>query len=178
MSSLPDWRPPQRLLRRAERAAVTGAGAAPRAAPFAFAEVTGTSAEATAHLRAVNGWSTGEVDAHIDRAFALWERRSTHEWRLDLSMLTNAGIKVVEPPAPGRRSEESAARLAVRWPLLPTAVHGEQGSQTAAAYRRAGEGRSGPEPTRKKAGHGRHGRHLRATDSPDLRHPTLGSIDF
>ena len=121
-----------------------------RATHFGFAEVTGTSAEAKVHLRAVNGWSAGEADAHIDRAFALWERRSAHEWRLDLSILTNAGIKVVEPPAPGCRSEESAARLAVRMPLLPTAVHGEHGSQTAAAYRRDGEGRSGPEPSRRK----------------------------
>jgi Domain of unknown function (DUF5710) len=121
-----------------------------RATHFGFAEVTGTAAEATAHLRAVNGWSAGEADAHIDRAFAIWEKRSTHEWRLDLGILTNAGIRVVEPPGPGRRSEESATRLAVKMPLLPTAVQREHGSHTAAAYRCDAEGRSGPEPPRRK----------------------------
>jgi hypothetical protein len=121
-----------------------------RATHFGFAEVTGTSAEATAHLRAVNGWSASEVDAHIDRAFALWEARSAHEWRLDLGMLTNAGIKVVEPPAPGCRSEESAARLANRLPVLPTAARGEQGRHTTTTHRCDGEGRPGPEPPRRR----------------------------
>ena len=121
-----------------------------RATHFGFAEVTGTSAEATAHLRAVNGWSPGEADAHIDRAFALWEKRSTHEWRLDLGILTNAGIRVVEPPDPGRRTEESATRLAIKMPLLPTSIQGEHGSHTAAEYRCDDEGPSAPEPPRRK----------------------------
>ena len=121
-----------------------------RATHFGFAEVTGTSAEATAHLRAVNGWSAGEAQVHIDRAFALWDKRSTHEWRLDLGILTNAGIRVVEPPVPGRRSEESATRLAVKMPLLPTAVQREQGSHIAATHRCDAEGRSRPEPPRTK----------------------------
>jgi hypothetical protein len=121
-----------------------------RATHLGFAEVTGTSAEATAHLRAVNGWSAGEAEAHIDRAFALWERRSAHEWRLDLSILTSAGIKVVEPPASRRRSEESAARLAVRMPLLPSAAQGEERSHNAATQRPDADGRSTPEPPRRK----------------------------
>ncbi len=121
-----------------------------RATHFGFAEVTGTAAEATAHLRAVNGWPAGEADAHIDRAFAIWEKRSTHEWRLDLGILTNAGIRVVEPPGPGRRTEESATRLAIKMPLLPTAVQREHGSHTAAECRCDDEGRSAPEPPRRK----------------------------
>jgi hypothetical protein len=119
-----------------------------RATHFGFAQVTGAAAEATAHLRAVNGWSAREADAHIDRAFALWDRRSVHEWQLDLSILMNAGIKVVEPPSPRCRSEESATRLAVNRPLLPKAVQGEHGSHAAEAYRCDDEGRSGPEPSR------------------------------
>jgi len=39
-----------------------------QATHFGFAEVTGISAEAKAHLRAVNGCSAGEADAHIDWA--------------------------------------------------------------------------------------------------------------
>jgi hypothetical protein len=120
-----------------------------RATHFGFAEVTGTSSEATAHLRAVNGWSAAEADAHIDRAFALWDRRSAHEWRLDLSILTNAGIKVVEPPPPGRRSEESTARLTVRLPLLPTP--GLRGANPPAATDLCdAKGRSGPVLPRRK----------------------------
>ena len=88
-----------------------------RATHFGFAEITGTADEAKAHLRAVNGWSAAEADAHVDRAFTTWEQRSVHDWLLDLRILTNAGIKIVEPPAPGRSREDSAARLAVSLPI-------------------------------------------------------------
>jgi Domain of unknown function (DUF5710) len=81
-----------------------------RATHFGFAEITGTSAEARAHLQAVNGWSTAEVDAHIEWAFSLWGERSAHDWHLDLSILTNAGIRVVQPPSPRCRSQEGAVR--------------------------------------------------------------------
>ncbi|SNR79724.1 DUF5710 domain-containing protein [Blastococcus mobilis] len=120
-----------------------------RATHFGFAEVTGASAEAKAHLRAVNGWSAGESDAHIDRAFALWEMRSAHEWRLDLSILTNAGIKAVELPAPGRRSEESTARLAVGLSLSAAGGVRESAGHTASADRCNDEEGPGPEPPRR-----------------------------
>lgn len=119
-----------------------------RATHFGFAEVTGTSAEAKAHLRAVNDWSSGEVDVHIDRAFALWDQRSKHEWRLDVGILTNAGIKVVEPPAPERRSEESAARLAGRLPFSPATGADERVRSMSAMDRCDAEGRYAPESPR------------------------------
>ena len=121
-----------------------------RATHFGFAEVTGTSAAATAHLRAVNAWSAGEAEAHIDRAFALWETRSAHQWRLDLGMLTNAGIKVVEPPTPERRSQKSAARLEVRLPLAPSAAQGKEGGDNTATRRLDTAGRSTPGPPRRR----------------------------
>ena len=121
-----------------------------RATHYGFAEVTGASAEARAHLRAVNEWSAGEADAHIDRALALWERRSAHEWRLDLGILTNAGIKVIEPPDPRRRSDESAARLAVRLPLSPAAGVGERAIPTPATGRCDAERPSGPVARRRR----------------------------
>ena len=120
-----------------------------RATHFGFAEVTGTSAEAKAHLRAVNGWSSDAVDAHIDRAFALWDKRSTQEWRLDLGILTNAGIQVVATPSPKRRSEESTARLAASQPLSPAAGGGQRPSPTAATDRYDAEGLPRPEPPRR-----------------------------
>ncbi|WP_116451505.1 DUF5710 domain-containing protein [Blastococcus litoris] len=119
-----------------------------RATHFGFAEVTGTSAEAKAHLRAVNGWSVGQADAHIDQARALWERRSAHEWRLDLGILTNAGIKVIEPPDPRRRSDESSTRLAVRLPFSTAAGVGERAIPTTATDRCDAGRPSGPVPRR------------------------------
>jgi hypothetical protein len=121
-----------------------------RATHFGFAEVTGTSAEAKAHLRAVNGWSAGEADTHIAWAFALWERRSAREWQLDLSILTNAGITVAEPPAPRRRSEESAIRLSARPPLPPAADGSEKVSHTAATDPCDAEEGLRPEPPRRR----------------------------
>src|SRR4051794_8076742 len=121
-----------------------------RATHFGFAQVTGTSAEAKAHLRAVNGWSASEADAHIDWAFELWERRSAHKWRLDLSILTKAGIKVGAPPAPRRPSEQIAARLAVRLPLSPVAGGGDKANCRATTNRYDAEEGPGPELPRRR----------------------------
>src|SRR4051812_32950254 len=68
-----------------------------RATHYGFAEVSGTANLAIAHLRAVNGWSAADAQAHIDSAFELWNHRSARVWHLDLRVLTDAGIKVVQP---------------------------------------------------------------------------------
>jgi hypothetical protein len=75
-----------------------------RTTHYGFAEVTGTADEALTHLCAVNGWTRAAAQVHVDAAYELWSRRSRHRWRLDLSILTSAGIHVVEP-----REEPSAA---------------------------------------------------------------------
>jgi hypothetical protein len=68
---------------------------------------------ALGHLQAVTGLDREAAVAHVDAAFALWERRSARVWRLDLSMLTSAGIGLVDPPEPVDRAAH-AARLAHR----------------------------------------------------------------
>lgn len=68
-----------------------------------LAGIRGRGEEAAAHLAAVTGMSTREVEQHIDAAFRLWEARSTMTWTLDLSMLTDAGITVQPPPEAAQR---------------------------------------------------------------------------
>jgi len=38
-------------------------------------------------LARLNSWSSAKTDAYVQRVFALWQERSTHEWRLDLGSL-------------------------------------------------------------------------------------------
>jgi hypothetical protein len=54
---------------------------------FGLANVRGTSAEAHAQLRRVNGWTPEQADAYIEQAFQMWERRSQGPWTLDLEGL-------------------------------------------------------------------------------------------
>lgn len=54
---------------------------------FGFACTQGREAEARAWLKHVNGWNDAQVQAHIQEAFALMQRRDTPGWRLDLTWL-------------------------------------------------------------------------------------------
>ncbi|SPF06056.1 hypothetical protein [Streptomyces sp. MA5143a] len=48
---------------------------------------------------------------HIDAALALWRRRSVITWRLDLSILTDAGITVQQLPSAAQRAGIATATL-------------------------------------------------------------------
>jgi hypothetical protein len=52
-----------------------------------LAGVRGNHARALAHLARVNGWSREDAELYIEACFEVWSRRSSHEWRLDLSLL-------------------------------------------------------------------------------------------
>jgi len=65
-----------------------------------YANVTGRSDEAIAHLREVTGMTHTEAMAHIDAAGQLWTARSARTWALDLSMLTDAGVTLAQPDNP------------------------------------------------------------------------------
>ncbi len=67
-----------------------------------YANVTGRTDQALAHLRAVTGMTDTEVSRHVDAAGELWKRRSARVWTLDLTMLTDAGVTVARPEK-GRR---------------------------------------------------------------------------
>ncbi|PRW62359.1 DUF5710 domain-containing protein [Actinopolyspora mortivallis] len=83
-----------------------------RTTHFGLAQVRGQAEAAFEHLRAVTGMSREQAEAHVDEAFALWRRRSARAWTLDLSLLTEAGITLAEPPPAHRRGAVAAAELA------------------------------------------------------------------
>lgn len=51
------------------------------------AEAIGRLAPAMRHMMAVNNWSEQETRMHLHAAFDLWELRSRHDWKLDISYL-------------------------------------------------------------------------------------------
>ncbi|MFA6235405.1 MAG: hypothetical protein WC824_14615 [Bacteroidota bacterium] len=46
-----------------------------------------TRDEAYKHLRAVNEWTREEALAHIQVSYQVWQNRSSHEWKIDISVL-------------------------------------------------------------------------------------------
>lgn len=55
----------------------------------------GNGQRALEHLCRINGWSLAHAEAYINVQLEIWELRSTHPWRLDISFLGTLGI---EPP--------------------------------------------------------------------------------
>ncbi len=72
---------------------------------FGYATVQGRDDEALAHLCTVNTWTREQALAHIADAARVWEQRSTRTWKLDLGILTDAGITVGRPPSPQQRAQ-------------------------------------------------------------------------
>ncbi|GAA2398963.1 hypothetical protein GCM10010420_26590 [Streptomyces glaucosporus] len=83
---------------------------------FGYAEVRGLGARALAHLMKVTGMTGAEARRHVDAAFAVWEERSRAVWRLDLGILTGAGIALAPPPGAGDRARvaETVLRASAR----------------------------------------------------------------
>lgn len=69
-----------------------------------YANVTGRADEALAHLRHVTGMTDQQAARHVDDAGRLWTERSARTWRLDLRMITDAGVTLRRPEAPVQRS--------------------------------------------------------------------------
>jgi hypothetical protein len=63
-----------------------------------LANLRGRGPAARAHLQQVTGMTAAQAAEHVERAFAVWARRSTRAWELDLTMLTAAGVRLVRPP--------------------------------------------------------------------------------
>mmetsp|Transcript_41064 Transcript_41064/g.87462 ORF Transcript_41064/g.87462 Transcript_41064/m.87462 type:complete len:389 (+) Transcript_41064:40-1206(+) len=76
-----------------------------------LAEVQERGEVARAHLRRVTGMSEQECERHVQEAFETWAERSQHQWELNLSLLSNSGIRVVQPPDKAERERISAARI-------------------------------------------------------------------
>ncbi|MBS0349701.1 MAG: hypothetical protein JSR33_00700 [Proteobacteria bacterium] len=59
-------------------------------------ELKGRRQIATQHLMQVTGMNHLEAQTHIDQAFDLWMKRNRFQWQLDLSIITNSGIKLAQ----------------------------------------------------------------------------------
>ena len=60
--------------------------------------------EALAHLRKVNSWTSKQAIEHIHTSFEQWAIRSRLEWEVDVSILSEAGVEVIEP-SPEKRAK-------------------------------------------------------------------------
>lgn len=58
-----------------------------------YANATGRTQEALAHLAVMNGWTVKKAQKHNDEAFALWESRATTQYALDVSYLARFNIQ-------------------------------------------------------------------------------------
>lgn len=63
---------------------------------FGLACIQGREAQVTSHLKIVNGISTKEAENHIKQSFKEFDRRSKHQWALDVSYLEKYGIDISE----------------------------------------------------------------------------------
>jgi hypothetical protein len=77
-----------------------------------YANVTGRSGQAIAHLRQVTGMTQSQAWDHVDDAGELWQQRSRRTWVLDLTMLTDAGVTLARPDDPAERRSTAARTLA------------------------------------------------------------------
>jgi hypothetical protein len=57
-----------------------------------FANTQGRGDFAQQHLAKVNSWTVERTEAYVQYCFEVWQQRSQHEWRLDISYLEQFGI--------------------------------------------------------------------------------------
>jgi hypothetical protein len=86
-------------------------GACHETTHFGLASIRNRGEIALQHLMKVNRWTEAAANTHVSEAFALWETRSRSIWRLDLSIITAAGIAINEPQDGGYRAQAAMQRL-------------------------------------------------------------------
>ena len=59
-----------------------------------LAGLQGYGEQAEAHLAKINGWSRSQTLAYLETVWDIWHKRSSSDWKLDLSWLEGYGIKV------------------------------------------------------------------------------------
>lgn len=52
---------------------------------FGLSELKGKKEACLAHLAKINGWKVREAEDYVEKCFALWEKRSQHEWQIAAS---------------------------------------------------------------------------------------------
>lgn len=70
-----------------------------------FANITGRTDQAMAHLQAVTCMTDEQADDHLAAAARRWAEQSRRTWALDLSILTDAGVTLAPPDEPAARAE-------------------------------------------------------------------------
>jgi hypothetical protein len=59
-----------------------------------LAQINDKYEEATNHLKKVRNFSDAECQLHIHEAFNTWRERNKYRWKLDITLITNNGIKL------------------------------------------------------------------------------------
>jgi hypothetical protein len=62
----------------------------------------------------VNDWTRSAAELHVRQAFETWSSRCDIDWDLDLSILTDAGLRIGTPPSRAGRRDRSAEQLESR----------------------------------------------------------------
>lgn len=70
-----------------------------------LASLKGHKERATQHLVKVTGMTNEQAQEHIKNAFTVWRERNRFQWHLNLSILTNSGIKLKKENNPQEREE-------------------------------------------------------------------------
>jgi hypothetical protein len=78
---------------------------------FGYANVTGRTDEALAHLKAVTGMSHQQAIDHIRAAENLWIERSRFTWQLDLTILAGVSITARPPQSAASRAATAEQQL-------------------------------------------------------------------
>lgn len=76
-----------------------------------LAQIKGRDEIATQHLMKVTGMDRRTADRHIEKAFKLWAERNWINWTLDLSIITNSGIKLARQVRQEDRGRIAAIEL-------------------------------------------------------------------
>lgn len=93
-----------------------------RSTHFGLAEVQGRREQAMHHLRTVTGMTAAQAEQHVRGAFSQWRQRSARHWALDLSILTGAGITIVQPPTAAKRIPAAQRALRQTRSIAPAAA--------------------------------------------------------
>jgi hypothetical protein len=59
-----------------------------------LAQIKNKEIEATNHLKKVRNFSENECNLHISNAFNTWKERNKYDWTLDITLITDNGIKI------------------------------------------------------------------------------------
>lgn len=83
---------------------------------FGLANLRGEAEAALGHLQLVTGMTRGQAEMHVAQAFEMWELRSRITWAVDLSVISDAGIRVRQAPRPAVRTPPPQPPPGDTWP--------------------------------------------------------------